>query len=138
MPDHHEADATRVQLRIPASTAYVSLVRTAAAAIAARLDFSIDRIDDLRLAVDEACALVMADAPGDGEIVCDFLSSSAHLAVEIAGVSRSGSTPSSASFAWTVLSALVDTVSATVTDENSLVIHLAMNSIDAASANEFA
>lgn len=138
MPDHHEGDAARIQLRIPSSTAYVSLVRTAAAAIAARLDYSIDRIDDLRLAVDEACALVIADAADDAVIVCEFVSASTQLEVEIAGASRSGSPPSSGSFAWTVLSALVDSVSATVTNERNLIIRLSMNSTNAASTNEFA
>ena len=41
---------------MPADGAYLSVLRTATAGLAARLDFTLDEIEDLRIAVDEACA----------------------------------------------------------------------------------
>jgi serine/threonine-protein kinase RsbW len=59
------ADATArgdvVELRLPADGAYLSVLRTATAGLAARLDFTLDEIEDLRIAVDEACALLLPD-----------------------------------------------------------------------------
>ena len=54
-----------VELRLPADSAYVSVLRTTTAGLAARLDFTIDDIEDLRIAVGEASALVLPEAePG--------------------------------------------------------------------------
>ena len=60
-----------VSLRVPADGAYVSVLRTMTAGLAARLDFTVDDIEDLRIAVGEACALVLPEAvpgrrPGGG------------------------------------------------------------------------
>ena len=52
-----------VRLRLPAVGAYLSVLRTATAGLAARLDFTLDEIEDLRIAVDEACAMLL---PGRG------------------------------------------------------------------------
>ena len=54
-----------VEMRLPADWAYLSVLRTATAGLAARLDFTLDEIEDLRIAVDEACAMLLPDAvPG--------------------------------------------------------------------------
>jgi serine/threonine-protein kinase RsbW len=45
---------------MPAEGAYLSVLRTATAGLAARLDFTLDEIEDLRIAVDEACAQLLA------------------------------------------------------------------------------
>ena len=47
---------------MPAESAYLSVLRTAAAGLAARLDFTLDEIEDLRIAIDEACAMLLAQA----------------------------------------------------------------------------
>ena len=56
-----------VELRLPADSAYASVLRTTTAGLAARLDFTIDDIEDLRIAVGEANAMVLeqADAGSD-------------------------------------------------------------------------
>ena len=45
---------------VPARADFVHVIRTVTASVAARLDFPYDAIDDLRLAVDEACAQLLA------------------------------------------------------------------------------
>src|SRR4051812_6467821 len=59
-----------VELRLPADGAYLSVLRTATAGLAARLDFTLDEIEDLRIAVDEACALLLPDAVPDATMTC--------------------------------------------------------------------
>jgi hypothetical protein len=61
-----------VELRVPADTAYVAVLRTTTAGLAARLDFTLDDIEDLRIAVGEACAMVLEQARDDGDLNCAF------------------------------------------------------------------
>src|SRR5918996_5960951 len=49
-----------VPLETPASGAYLSVVRAAATGLAAQLQFTYEEIDDLRIAVDEACTQLLA------------------------------------------------------------------------------
>ena len=62
MDANPQVDRADVELRLPADSAYVSVLRTTTAGLAARLDFPIDDIEDLRIAVGEACALVLPEA----------------------------------------------------------------------------
>ncbi|MGH3169414.1 MAG: hypothetical protein ACRDN0_26480, partial [Trebonia sp.] len=52
-------NADYVHVRMPAESAYLSVLRTATAGLAARLDFTLDEIEDLRIAIDEACAMLL-------------------------------------------------------------------------------
>ena len=47
-------------LRIAATTGHVGLARATATAMAARLDFTYDRLTDLHIAIDEVCGRVLA------------------------------------------------------------------------------
>lgn len=55
-----------VRLAIPARSRYLRLARLAAAGIASDLGFSLQGIEDLRIAVDEACALLIEDCDDEG------------------------------------------------------------------------
>ncbi|MFN2589379.1 MAG: hypothetical protein ABR518_01235 [Actinomycetota bacterium] len=50
----------QVHLRIPATTGHIGLARATATALAARLDFTYDRLMDLHIAIDEVCGRVLA------------------------------------------------------------------------------
>jgi serine/threonine-protein kinase RsbW len=101
-----------VELRLPAQSAYLSVLRTATAGLAARLDFTLDEIEDLRIAVDEACALLLPDVVGDQPLTCRFVLEWDCLEVSVLATSRTGRTPARDSFAWTVLTALAGEVEA--------------------------
>ena len=62
----------QVTIRMPAEGAYLSVLRTATAGLAARLDFTLDEIEDLRIAVDEACGMLLTQAAPGADLVCDF------------------------------------------------------------------
>ena len=61
-----------VSIRIPADTAHVALLRAAASALAARLDFPIDRITELQIVVDEVCSRLMAVTESPTAIVMEL------------------------------------------------------------------
>ncbi len=122
-----------VELEVPADPAYLSVLRTATAGLAARLDLTIDEIEDLRIAVDEACALVLGPQPLDGSgerhaveaqpapgssgggeaaarqappvLRARFELAGTGMRVEVSGPART--LPGRESFAWAVLDALV-------------------------------
>jgi serine/threonine-protein kinase RsbW len=57
-----ESDGDAVRLSLPADVRYLRLARLTAAGLAGDLGFDVREIEDLRIAVDEACA-VLLDAP---------------------------------------------------------------------------
>ncbi len=66
-------DATdTVELTVPADPAYLSVLRTVIASLAARRDFTLDEIDDLRIAVDEAGALLLPHASPGSQLSAVF------------------------------------------------------------------
>ena len=62
-----------VQLRIPCKAEWVAVARLAVAAVANRLNFSIEDIEDVKLAVAEACTNCIQHAAGSDqiEITCE-------------------------------------------------------------------
>jgi serine/threonine-protein kinase RsbW len=51
---------SEVTVTVPAKHEFVHVLRSVVATVAARADLTYDEIDDLRLAVDEACAQLLA------------------------------------------------------------------------------
>jgi serine/threonine-protein kinase RsbW len=72
-----------VELRIPAKPEWVAVARLAVAAIANRLPFSVEEIEDLKLAIAEACTICIQQGGGIAtiDILCD--ASSSQLRVEV-------------------------------------------------------
>ncbi len=95
-----------VSLRVPADGAYVSLLRTMTAGLAARLDFTVDDIEDLRIAVGEACALVLPEADPSGDLEAEFRLGPGLLSVTVGVPTDGPRDPDYESFAWQVLSTL--------------------------------
>jgi serine/threonine-protein kinase RsbW len=100
-----------VRLTIPADSAYVAVPRAVVGNLAARNDFTLDAIDDLRIAVDEACALLLPQA-SDGAVECVFTVKPPTLVVAVSTAVPDGWEPDTSGFGWTVLSALVDSAEA--------------------------
>jgi serine/threonine-protein kinase RsbW len=68
--DSRKTDAEHlgtVELRIPAKAEWVAVARLAVSAVANRLAFSLEDIEDLKLALTEACANCIQRADGGGE-----------------------------------------------------------------------
>ena len=119
-----------VELSVPADGAFASVVRTVTAALAARCDLTIDQIEDLRIAVDEACALLL-HIPEHGPALSVHLGLHAgRIDVEVSIAAPNGGAPDRDGFGWTVLTALADTVDL-VALEGRQSIRVAMHRPDA-------
>jgi serine/threonine-protein kinase RsbW len=105
-----DAAASRVVLRVPASSAFVAVLRSLAAGLAARCDLTLDEIEDLRIAVDEACALLLPLARAGEELTAEFTLSSGELVVQVHVAARDDAQIQRDGFGWTVLEALVSEV----------------------------
>ena len=99
-------ESADVELRLPADGAYASVLRTTTAALAARLDFTIDDIEDLRMAVAEATALVLEVADEGSDLVSSFGLRTGEMTVSVSVGARAPGEPDYDSFAWQVLTTL--------------------------------
>ena len=114
----------RVTVRLPAEGAYLSVLRTATAGLAARLDFTLDEIEDLRIAVDEACAMLLSQAVPGSNLECGFTLSQDTMTIAVSVPCLDPEQPASDTFAWTVLTALAGSVDASVGPDDVLTIVL--------------
>jgi serine/threonine-protein kinase RsbW len=112
-----------VEVSVPADAGYVATLRLIAAGLAARCDLTVDDIEDLRLAVDEACALLLPHAARGSALQARFELSYARLEVQARVTSVDGAHVDRDGFAWTVLGALATSVEVR-TDDDRLTIAL--------------
>jgi serine/threonine-protein kinase RsbW len=83
-------DRPTVELRIPAVPEWVGVARLAAAGIGSRIGLSIEDIEDLKLAVAEACTCCIQNAgAGDVRIGATFAEDQITFSVERAGAGGS-------------------------------------------------
>lgn len=120
-----ESRRADVELRLPADSAYVSVLRTTTAGLAARLDFTIDDIEDLRIAVGEACAMVLRDADPDSPLLAEFFLAPSLLTIRVTVSGSEVGAPDYDSFAWQVLDTLAGSATAEV-DGDTFVVMLTM------------
>ena len=111
-----------VEVGFPADTANMSIARTVAAAVAARADLTIDQIEDVRLAVDEAVAYIITHANHETRIRCRMWVAAGSLHAVVSGPTGATAPPELAPFSLTVLTALVGDVDTDLHD-GDLVIH---------------
>jgi serine/threonine-protein kinase RsbW len=107
---HDPAPGDVVELRLPADASYVSIARLTAAGLAARADLTVDDVEDLRLAVDEACSLVLPHANGSGALELRFVVEDGCVTTTVSAAAAADAEVDPAGFPWTVLSALATTV----------------------------
>ncbi len=100
-----------VELRLPADGAYVALLRTLTAGLAARLDFTMDDIEDLRIAVSEAAAMVLEESDPGAELDCRFRLDPGQLVVLISTTAAAPGAPDYETFGWQVLTTLAESAS---------------------------
>ena len=82
-----QSSPERVELRVPCRAEWVALARLAAATAANRLRFSLEEIEDVKLAVAEACAAaIQHDAHGEFiELTCEALGDSLRIRLRDSG-----------------------------------------------------
>ncbi len=103
--------ASTVEVRTSASAALIPTIRAVASDLAARADFDLDAISDLRMAVDEACATLVDVAAPHSVLRCTFLVRAD--GIEVRAVVEAGQPDAGVStdtFGWRVLQTLADEV----------------------------
>jgi len=113
-----------VHVRMPAASAYLSVLRTATAGLAARLDFTLDEIEDLRIAIDEACAMLLSQAIPGTDLECAFELGTDEVTITVSVTAADAQMPARDTFAWTVLSALAGTVDSRLGPDDRVAIVL--------------
>jgi serine/threonine-protein kinase RsbW len=118
LPDDHLPHA---RLSVPSDGSYLTVLRTATSGLAARIHFTLEDIEDLRIAVDEACAILLAQARTDAVLECAFWVHARSMTIEVATTCDSPRAPSEHGFAWRVLSALAHEAVARVEGDRLIV-----------------
>jgi serine/threonine-protein kinase RsbW len=98
-----------VTLKVPPAAGYLAVLRTAVGAFAARDQFTLDQVDDLRMAVEETAVQLLRHASGE-VIVMDVSSTDSGIRVQLHTTVTGGPVFDEASFSWTILRALTDEV----------------------------
>lgn len=115
-PSKRLDDHDEVELRLAADLTHLPVVRSVGANIATRADFDLDAIADLRLAIDEACSVLVARAMPGSKIVCVFALVAGEFRFTGQVNSVVDSTPSTGTFGWRVLLTLADAAFTWTTD----------------------
>jgi serine/threonine-protein kinase RsbW len=118
------ADGEVIEVRLPAAPTHLPVLRTFTADLAARLDFNLDEVADLRMAVDEACAGLVARAVKTTQLSCAFQLEPDALLVTAVARTTDGAPPARDTFGWRVLTALVDTVDTEADSEGLVTVKL--------------
>ncbi len=102
--------AERLELRVPTTATQLPAVRAMAGDLAIRMDYDLDAVEDLRLAVDEACATLTQIAAGDTPLTVIFETTRAGLHIEAWVPTAEGVEVPRDGFGWAILATLVDNV----------------------------
>ncbi|MFD9891005.1 ATP-binding protein [Amycolatopsis sp. NPDC059027] len=110
--DHENAQV--IEVRTAAIPHVVPTLRTVVADIAMRQDFDLDAVEDLRMAVDEACSLLLP-AANDGRLTCVFSWSDGRIEVTVSVLSESPEQGEENGLSWQLLTALATSAHRSVT-----------------------
>jgi serine/threonine-protein kinase RsbW len=106
--------SANISVTVPARSEFLSVLRAVAASVAARLEWPYDVVDDLRIAVDEACAQLLNGGRGGKALTVRFEPSEDGMDLTASTDAAGASWPPpdvEESLAWQVLTALTDEVS---------------------------
>ena len=102
-----------VSVEIPALPAYLRVVRLVASGLATRLKFTLDEIEDLKIAVDELAAYMTGSQGREGSLRIDFAVSEQRIEITGTGHLEPGSKVRTelTDFSRTILETVVDAAS---------------------------
>jgi serine/threonine-protein kinase RsbW len=106
--------AQLIEVRTAAVPHVVPTLRTIVADIAMRQDFDLDAVEDLRMAVDEACSMLLP-AAADGHLSCIFSWKGDRIEVTVSVLSDSPEHGDETGLSWQLLTALATSARRSVT-----------------------
>ena len=110
MPDDGRSprDGHEIEVRVPADRDYVAALRAFVTALAAGSELSVDDIEDVQIAVDESCALLLPHATPDGRLTVHVELAAAGVDIVVSVPAGPAAVPDRQGFSWTVLDAVAD------------------------------
>jgi serine/threonine-protein kinase RsbW len=102
------ADSDQVDLVVPATTRHLRLARLTASGMAADLGFTVDQIEDLRLAVDEACAVLVEHAAPESRLTLVYRAEAGALVIDGRCARADGAAPTLDAVARAIIESTVD------------------------------
>lgn len=112
--------AERLELRVPTTATQLPAVRAMAGDLAMRMDYDLDAVEDLRLAVDEACAILAEVGLREEPLTVVFETTRSGLHIEAWVPTPEGTTVPRDGFGWAVLQTLADNVDARPASQDSV------------------
>lgn len=106
-----DVDGEEVRLTMPATPQLLRVARLTAAGLAGRLGFSVDEIEDVKIAVDELCFAVVGSKGRAGTLTLTYRLGNHELAIEGEGTFASDSpepAPAPSELSAQILAAVVD------------------------------
>ena len=104
-----------VTVTIPPDPALLHVLRQLTVGVAARLRLTIDDVDDIKLAVDEAASAMLTRLPGSSAILLAVDTDDGSLRATVSSEVQTGEWPTPSllgSLPWKVIAGLVDTATA--------------------------
>ena len=108
-----------VRLEVPAAPEFLRISRIMAAGVASRVGFTLDEVEDLRIAIDEVCFSMVGARGRTGTITLRYLLDDDQLAVEGTGrfTDSLGNEPVVSAMSTQILAAVVDECELSAGDE---------------------
>lgn len=108
-----------VRLEVPASPEFLRISRIMAAGVASRVGFTLDEVEDLRIAIDELCFALVGARGRAGTITLRYLLDGDELSVEGQGrfTDGLGNDPVLSALSDQILAAVVDRCELAATDD---------------------
>ena len=106
-----DVDGEEVRLTMPATPQLLRVARLTAAALASRLGFSFDEIEDVKIAVDELCFALVGSKGRDGNLTLVYRLREQRLEIAGEGVFSTGEgeqAPTPSELSAQILAAVVD------------------------------
>lgn len=111
-----------VALSVPALPEFVHIVRAVVAGVAAALDTSYERCEDLRLAADEACVYLLGTSDAPSELSIQVQPSGDGMEIVVSRDAGRLELPTNGeALAWRILEAFVDDVDLRQSDGRSAI-----------------
>lgn len=111
-----------VTIRVPPKAGHLALLRTAVGWVAGRDEFTIDQVDDLKMAVEEAAVQLLRHGR-DSHITLDLVPTDTGVEARLhAQVDRAGPLIDETSFSWVILRALADDLQVNTAHEVATII----------------
>lgn len=127
-PSDQQTATVSVEVRLPADLSQLFVLRSLAATLAFREDFDLDEVEDVKLAVDEMCSVLVLRARVGELLTCQFDAAPQSVGVLASVGSDDGEPIRQNTFGWRVLAALTSDLTTWITpgERSPYLVHVRM------------